>query len=34
MLEQMTEKRRVDWTGMGADATVMVASKGRGTDVL
>jgi hypothetical protein len=34
MLGKMTDKRRVDRTGMGADATVMVASKGRGTDVL
>jgi hypothetical protein len=34
MLDEMTDKRGVDWTGMGADATVLVASKGRGTDVL
>jgi hypothetical protein len=31
---ETTGKRRVDWTGMGADAAVSAAGKGRGADVL
>jgi hypothetical protein len=34
MLDRMTGKPTVDWTGMGAEAAVLAAGGGRGADVL